>query len=276
LKIIETRENRGKPTTCKVCKHEFKHKSPQDKEIWEDSKYPCPKCGELFVTKPKGERELFLLQDEFFEKGRDTEVMNRLAKYCLIYTQSIVKKYFSNCFSNTEELVYISDYAVSFVIENFYTKESFYIRGSWKGLLYKKIEQACFSDKELPTAALILKKRKDIKETFSIQSLYDDGHEIQIENPDTVLMDNVDKRMDNNMIINSIIQIIEIVKDRYSIEQSYKMIIALNISAKLNSLKRRNPDFWLDKYWKMWGNEGKTAFIEIKDIITNHLENYAV
>lgn len=91
--------NIGSEFTCHVCKKSFR--LPNNKRLeWKAIKRPCPYCGETYCIRNKGERQLFRLQDDFFDNLGDRRALDRILsqmyEVLVYYSQSLIKIKFSN------------------------------------------------------------------------------------------------------------------------------------------------------------------------------------
>lgn len=91
--------DKGNAHTCHICKQEYRIPQNKRKE-WSKLHYPCPYCGETYSIRNKGERELFRLQDEFFDnlgdKRKLDSILTKMYGILEYYTQSLIKSKFAN------------------------------------------------------------------------------------------------------------------------------------------------------------------------------------
>lgn len=73
-----------KEKKCSNCKSliEYPHKGKPDL---------CPVCDAKYWDKPKDERDLFLLQDEFINNGRDSKYLGMMYEKLFEYAKNIIK-----------------------------------------------------------------------------------------------------------------------------------------------------------------------------------------
>jgi hypothetical protein len=77
---------------CYSCKYEF-YITTELKKDWANNKSICPKCKILYSTLPKTERELMILQDEYYKNNKDIKIFNQII---LILQNSPLIKSLSN------------------------------------------------------------------------------------------------------------------------------------------------------------------------------------
>lgn len=163
-------ETRGRMTFCKACKMSFKITDKEEKKEWWEGEQRCPYCGELYCTKPKTERHLFKLQDEYYQNDKNIEILNELSSILLVYCESLLKKFFPGHLMNEGKLVYYSSNAVSFVIEEI-LRRNVVIKHSWAGMLIRKIRQSLYS------------KQEQLQDDMSLNWEFEDSHEIEYSDP---------------------------------------------------------------------------------------------
>jgi hypothetical protein len=161
-------ETRGTPITCQNCGYKFKFYSFEKKKEWIENDFACPICKEVWCNKPKTERKLFYFQKRYIEETNEkdkNEIFTRMIDIMLNYCKSLLLKFYSQYIYNTEDLNYYSHNAVSFVVEEFLSKQDYKANYSFAGILKDKIKQALFrkEEKQIPGESLNYE--------------FDDGHE---------------------------------------------------------------------------------------------------
>lgn len=140
-------EFRGRFKTCKICGYEFKIFGIENRMKWEENKYICPNCKGLYCDKPKTERDLMILQDNYL-LSRSEEYLLEIIDILTSYTQSIIKKYFSKSIDKHNTLEIITHKTVSLLVEGYLSKENYKVWGSFKGMIVPKVKQALWEKKE--------------------------------------------------------------------------------------------------------------------------------
>lgn len=158
------KETRGRYNTCKKCGHHFKIVNKEKRLLWEKRKRKCPKCGELYCTKPETERKLMKLQDMYFKHDRDMKYLDEMSEIMISYSQSLLKKFYSKYIVNEGDLEYYSHCTVSFLVEEYYSHEDYKVYASFAGALNDKIRQALFN------------KYNILQEDMSLNWNFDDTH----------------------------------------------------------------------------------------------------
>ena len=160
-------ETRGRLITCKYCKSKFQLYG-EEKDQWKKLKYPCPTCGEIYCILPPTEKELRLLQEEY-QKTKNKKTFNQMIKLFYSYTESLIKKHFSNRLTFEGALEYYTHNSVTKFVEYYLKDSDFTVGISFAGLLMHKIRETIFSKKEKPSAPI------------SLDFEFDDGNTVEYQ-----------------------------------------------------------------------------------------------
>lgn len=208
----------------------------------------CPFCGASDFVKPTTETKLFLLQKEYFDKGRDRSVLAKMFTEMKPYAESLIKKGpLRNFTYEYEDLEMKASEASSLIIEYYLTKPNFKIENSFAGYLKFKIKEVFYNSKDqnedrnmslnaefndMSGESSQSRELQDFTEKFHISSLfYDENKALQYE------QDKKDLLKGLNKIIN---KIVETVEDEHNKQYSLFLIIGLLVRLK----KRGVEDFY--------------------------------
>jgi hypothetical protein len=259
-------DRRGKPTTCKICKHQFRFKCKEDREKWESHKHICPKCKEKYCNKPETERVLMILQDDYFQKDRDVSVLDHISRIVISYAESLLKKRYSNYINNDEDVRYFADNAAHYLIMEFYNNPDYKVWGSWAGALNDKIRQALFCKDEKPLDVLLYERRKDIDEVYSINFNLEDGHELELEDEQYTGIKDVDDYMDKILFHDLLIKLIKGFQKHYSTQEVMFMVQGLVMKFD------HDDDEIVNNFFDNFGKTGKWAYIKINELFKDQLK----
>lgn len=256
---IENEESaKGRPTLCRYCGHQF-HK--KDLVKWESENHPCPSCGEIWCDKPETERMLMILQDEYLTK-RDIEKNTRLADKALkemvllmySYTPSLIKKSFSNMIQEPGKLEQYTEWAVSKLTEEYLRRPDFKVQGSFKGMLFPKIQEAIWGKQEYACA----------QESLDFE--FDDGHVVSYGDDKKSLMESLHERHSREQLVTNLCNLIFGVSDYCTQEENYVRLLMF-----------RNyiigGEKWTDKFFEQYPEKlGKFKFLQTLDIVKQELK----
>lgn len=144
-----------RPITCKNCNNKFFEKDKinekETKDVFEQKKrlidIICPKCLTRFCTKDDTERNLFLLQEKFYESGKEIKYLNEMTKILNAYAESFIKKYYIRTI-DPFKMQYYANNATSQLIESYYLKKNTYVYASFGGILNICIKMAIYGKQE--------------------------------------------------------------------------------------------------------------------------------
>ena len=248
---------KGRPTTCKYCGHEF-HK--KDLIKWETEKHPCPSCRKIWCDKPETERMLMILQDDYL-KYRDKDknpikaqkVLTEITKIFYSYTASIIKINFSNMIQEPGNLERYTQWAVSKLIEEYLKRPDFKVNGSFKGMLFPKIQEAIWGKQEHACAE------------DSLDYEYDDGHVVVYEDDKKSYMESLQERHSKEQLVNSLCELIFGVSEYCTEEENW--IRLLNFRNYIIGGEK-----YTDKFFELYEDKtGKLKFLETLDIVKQEL-----
>lgn len=258
-------DKRGKPTTCQICEHQFKFTYKETKDEWENSKYPCPICGELYCNKPETERILMILQDEYFRRDKDVNILNDISKVVIKYAESLMKKRYSNYINSEEDVRYYADNASYYLMMEFYSNPDYKVWGSWWGALNHKARQALYCKDEKPLDVLLHERCKKVDEVISVNYLLDDGHELALEDESYSGLEDVDNYMDRVLFHDLLMKLIEGFQEYYTTYEIMFMIQGL-------VLKYYHDEETVNEFFDNFGKTGKWAFMKINELFKEKLK----
>lgn len=114
---------------CSVCGQEIEYKHKSKPNV-------CPNCNNLYWDKPTDERELFLLQDRYFQNGRRQEDLGLIYLKVLEYAKNIIKnKLKGKVFLSKEDFEDKANKIAIKVIEGYLRSESNRVDNSFGGII---------------------------------------------------------------------------------------------------------------------------------------------
>lgn len=279
----------GSPITCKACGHEFKIPS-EFKDEWNFLKNPCinPDCMETYCNKKTTERVLFRLQDGYLE-GNTTEEKNKyleqmhlvMASYftsILRGNPNISKQLYSLILTDAafcSEMAYASSY---YIILQYLKKKSFLITDSFSGYAYSgAFNDALFNRKnrDILGTGKNINKNDQITEVVSIDLMYDgdrggesDRSVYPISNTD-LNIEQIEKEEYYQNLIKQLIQIIMEATEKYVDGPVEKLATRV---ALLNFFKNGNNPFYSNKYFRVYGRNGKSLYEDIIELIGQEIK----
>lgn len=247
----------GRPTLCKYCGHQF-HKI--NLFTWEKYNHTCPSCGEIWCDKPETERMLMIIQDEYLHK-RDIDKNIRLADKALkelvlllySYCPSIIKKSFSNMIQEPGKLEEYTEWAVSKLTEEYLKRPDFKVQGSFKGMLFPKIQEAIWGKQEHACA----------QESLDFE--FDDGHTISYGDEKKTIMDYMRERHSKEQLVSNLCDLIFGVSEYCTQEEDYiRLLMVRNYII--------GGEKFTDKFFAQYQNKtGKLKFLQTLDIVKEEL-----
>jgi len=244
-------EGKGRPTTCRYCDHQF---HITNRVAWEENKHPCPSCGEIWSDKPETERMLMILQDEYFKKRSD-KVMKQMIILLTSYCGSIIKKGFSNKIQEPGKLDYYTHMAVSSLIEGYLdpNKPDFRVEGSFKGMLFPRIQAAIWGKQEHACA----------DETLDFE--FDDGHVVSYSDDKKSISDSIQEMHSREQLVNKMCELIFGVSEYCTQEEDY--IRLLNFRNYIIGGEK-----FTDKFFSLQADKtGKLKFLQTLEITRDEL-----
>ena len=252
--LIEDQEeisHKGRPTTCRYCKHKF---HVTDKIIWEQEKHTCPECAEIWSDKPETERMLMILQDEYFKK-RSRKILDEMVNLLTSYCESLIKKSFSNKIQEPGKCEYFAHAAVSFLIEGYLNPDTpeFRVQSSFAGMLFPKIQQAIFGKQEYDCA----------HETLDFE--FEDGNQVVYEDNKKSIFNSLQDRHSKEQLISKLCELIFGIENYCTQEENY--IILLNIRNYIIGGEKYTDRFFNNSKSKV----GKFKFLKSLGMIRDEL-----
>jgi Zn-finger nucleic acid-binding protein len=260
------RSNQGRPTTCRYCGHAFHVK---DHVTWEEEKHPCPSCAEIWSDKPETERMLMILQDEYLEvrpsnQKKADKILSEMFKLMFSYCESLFKKNFSNAIQQPGKLEEVTQWAVSRLTEEFLKRPDFKVNGSFKGMLFPKMQEALYGKQEKPTPKGVYQESLDFE--------FEDGHAVIYEDHKKSIADSMRQRHDKEFLVNNICDLIFGIKDYCTAEEDF--IRLLNIRNYIIGGEK-----YTDAFFNLYDKTGKEKFLDTltilkQDLKQKELDNY--
>jgi len=84
----------------------------------------CPQCGAKYWDKPKDERDLFLIQDDYINSGRDKDKLSLMYEKLFQYAENIIKHKLRNKKILSEEDLYNKANDIAIIMIERYLKNS--------------------------------------------------------------------------------------------------------------------------------------------------------
>lgn len=252
---IEEREarTRGKPITCKICKHQFKFNKPELKQEWYDTKMCCPSCGEQYCCLPETERVLRKIEDEYYEKGKNKRYLDKMYLVLVSYCKSLLLKSYPNMIGSAADLEYHSHQVVTIFMEKYCIYDNFKVDVSFAGALISRIRQSLWGKPEHKVAPISLDVTDD--ENRNIFQIADQKYSLDaIENKQSSLHT-------RDYILRIIFEI-----DNYCNTKQENFIRLLLIRNFL-----RKGEKITDKYFYLYGRNGKEMFLRTLEIMKKEL-----
>ncbi len=244
----------AKPKTCKSCGYEF-HIEQEDMKKWKNWLMVCPKCLETFsVMKPETERILQRLQYMYFGSNEKNKriYIKKIYEMYVDYTQSLIKKHYSNLITSQDFLDEKSREAVHFVIEETFSINE-KIQISFGGYVLHKIRQVLFGKPYHETGSV------------SINYDYDDGNQVQYQDTKDLLND-IEKHQDKKLTAKYTCDLIfGYERECEDKRENFLRLIALNFF--LNQGERK-----VDNFFKTFGRYGKIKYEETIMLLRHELK----
>ena len=149
-----------------------------------DKPKDCPFCHDIYWDKPKDERDLFILQDQYIESGRPNEILGRMYEKMVIYSENIIKKELkkSGMLISKDLLQEKAESMAIKLVERYLKNSNSIIQFSFGGIL-----------KKISTGVLYSTKAKQADQEISLEmSLAEDFS--MMDNPSYFIKDPVAKR----------------------------------------------------------------------------------
>ena len=202
-KLIE-RDNVGRPITCKICNHKF-YKTDIQKKYWKKNKYSCPSCKSSYCCFPPTEKELMILQDQFFDSGRDSKYLGKMYEILIPYSKSLAFKNWGKLMDEENHFEYVHT-AIYHLITSYLKRETFRISSSFANYVKKRFLQV-----EIPelTKNISINDKRGMDEEF-----------IQIEAPSNIKTE-VETISDNDEILEKIVTYFVEPPQKYNLNRSY-------------------------------------------------------
>lgn len=267
-------EFRGKPTTCKKCKHKWSHISRESKKIWHEEKMPCPVCGALYCTLPEPEDKLRILQDELISLNSDEMYKrnNLLSDIYIIlcdYARSMLLKRYRSVVYDPDMINYYAQKAASLVVEGYLEKPDFRIKISFGGLLSLKLPQSIWEKDEQDLYTQIENKNVRGKKTYKAYSIdYEYENEgkqaFQLEDNTDFVYD-LSNQIDSYMIKKHLYKLIEMSNDFINDpESNLKRLFGIFLFMKKGEEKA-------DEFFRLYDLKGKLEYQKTLQLIKSEL-----
>jgi len=271
---------RGRPIKCQKCKVSFRFESDNEKEDWSDNELECPFCGELRCNKPKIERQLFYLQDEYLETFKkepdnlivldqkkkhkiETEFYNLLSKY----VKNLLLKYFKSQVKDDENIDYYIHSSVVKLLEKYYRTDKerwldFKIEDSFGGMFVTKGRRGLIAE-------AMFEKAEVMECDISLDYCFEDNNPIEYEDLGKSYLDSINDNLNIQDIISFIVELtLHVGKYCNSKEENIRRLNGL-------SLYYKEGENAFDRYYRKNGNLGKSMAQQTLYIIRKEV-NYAM
>jgi len=246
-----------KKIKCKNCSSEliFLSKIRYNEWVSDKEKMQCFFCNSLYCCLPTTEQQLRILQDKFLEEGREEKYIIQLTKILMDYCGSLIKKYFSHIPIVPKRFSYYRDIAVSFTVENYYSKPDFKITTSFGSFLILKICQAIYGKQEYSSG------------DETLDYVLPDGHLAVYEDTKSNYLQSVE---DQEHLINLYQQIIQIIDQtsEYCSSPVENYIRLLNIN---NFLEKGENS--INNFFENYSEFSKYSIVKSLEILKNFLKN---
>jgi hypothetical protein len=160
----------GRPITCGICKTKFHKKSDKERKIWRENKLECPSCGAKYSCLPKQERQLMILQDEYFDK-KDNNLIGEMYKILYPYAKSLAYKKFRGVMNDEYHEEFAHEASILLLQGYYKYADSFRITTSFGGYLQHRFLQIPID--EMKTEVSLNDLNDDNKEYFQLESPID-------------------------------------------------------------------------------------------------------
>ena len=262
---------KGKPITCQLCNHKFSMIDPDKRREWQESNFICPSCGSDYIILPETERILRRLQDKYFEESRNDKYLTEMYKILVSYSKSLLKKHFSNRLYDFDgALDYYAHTSSMLLTIRYKQKDEFIITTSFGQFLIHKIYESIFGKIEHSIFSEVkIGKKKDgtiIKGTVdTLNFLFEDDSEVDYADTKKSNLDVIEENEDRKALCLFICQLIFSMRDKcVNKSEFYSMLIAVEHHLTQSEL-------WADKFFEVYGREGKEIYMSTMKIIKNYL-----
>ncbi len=246
------KEYRGRNITCKLCGFQFKYITEEERNLWALSKFKCPNCDQFYCNMPSTERQLHILQDEFFISD-DQKILRSMYDILIQYGTSLFLKTFKNVSLHSDDIKYYVENAVSLFISEYYYEKNIKVTYSFAGLLIFKLKQALYGKTEICIDAI------------SINYSFEDEHNIHYKD-EKKYFDYIEREYDKDLLSKQIFSIIiEIGNYSDSVLENYLREQAL-------LLHFSKGEKYADRFLKQYNREGKFIYLFTLDVLKNYLK----
>lgn len=144
----------------------------------------CPFCYDVYWDKPKDERDLFLLQNEYLLSNYDSKILGKMYEKFVAYSENIVKKSLkgSGKLLSREDLTEKSESIAIKLVERYLKTPGSIVENSFGGML-----------KLISRGVLYAEKVKRVDKETSLEKQIDEDF-VMLDNPAYFIKDPVAKR----------------------------------------------------------------------------------
>lgn len=277
---MSKKHKKGKKRKCNECGFLFTKKDLtvdyKNFESYELDALPCPSCGVPYPTKPETERNLFLLQEQYYEKGRDPLILKEIEDILISYSSSIIKKKFIKGLNGIFEIERYARISASRIIYHYVERDEYRIYASFGGLLAYKIKEVLYEvsnrfmggkgDRYGVMSLDSITETYDGNENqefFIKESLPDVRYEQEFEkdllDEKDALLDKIEKILDEDYVYDGL--------DCLMYETEYLDILRL---IAFNLFINQKEDK-LEEFFTIWGCQTRKSFLETVDKFRNVL-----
>lgn len=155
----------NKERVCSVCKTNIEY-------VHKHKPILCPNCNSEYWDKPKDERDLFLLQDEYINSDRDKEYLTPLYDKLFIYAQNIIKHKLRNkVILSQEDFNQKSNDIAIIMVERYLKYPEEKIETSFGGMMLKIANGVLYSKKGIDTTISLSQTFNDSEKEF-VDTIY--------------------------------------------------------------------------------------------------------
>lgn len=193
---VDTFESKGRPITCKICKHKFT-KTDIQKKYWKKTKYSCPSCKNSYCCFPPTEKELMTLQDMYFDSERDNKYLDKMYEVLLPYAKSLAFKNWGKLMDEENHFEYVHT-AIYHLITSYLKRNTFRISSSFANYIKKRFLQVEIP--ELTKNISINDKRGNDEEFIQIESPSNIKTEVEFLSENFEVIDKIESYFNNKTL----------------------------------------------------------------------------
>lgn len=249
-----------KTKICSACEESIDYP-------WGKMPSSCPACGALYWDKPRDERVLFELQDEFFQE-RSNRTLGKIYERLFDYSQNMIKSLLRNKHILPEDdLVEKANDIANKIVEKYLKDENFSIKWSFGAMLSKIAKGILFrsrrEESHLSLNAHVMDGDQEIED-----NLFYKGFDPLIQHEENV-EDSFLKNQDS--AVGEAYNLIEKIYERISDTEEKEVVPLLYLIALKNRLYSPNHQF-LENFFEYSGREVKENIRNTELLLHNYLK----